>query len=82
MASDMAMRTMDEKLEEDSKHLDYVLESPADLLYKNEEEEPELHARTYIALAAMCLMNLVPVFALQGPSAVVCTHCNANDYMD
>jgi hypothetical protein len=41
------------------------------LVYDNDEEEPELHAKTYIALAAMFLLNFVQVLALQGPPAVV-----------
>ncbi|KAJ9602586.1 hypothetical protein H2200_012779 [Cladophialophora chaetospira] len=36
-----------------------------------DEEEPQLHARTYIALAAMFLLNFVQVFALTGPPAVL-----------
>ena len=39
--------------------------------YDDEEQEPELHARTYFALAAMFLLNLVQVLALQGAPAVV-----------
>lgn len=35
------------------------------------DEEPELHARTYLALAAMFLLNMVQVLALQGPPTVV-----------
>lgn len=34
--------------------------------------EPKLHVRTYIALAAMVLLNYIQVLALQGPPAVVC----------
>lgn len=41
-------------------------------IYDNAEEEPELHARTYIALTSMVVLNFVQVFALQGPPAVVC----------
>lgn len=41
------------------------------LVYDDVDEEPELHARTYIALAAMFLLNLVQVVALLGPPAVV-----------
>lgn len=41
-------------------------------VYDDNEEEPELHARTYTALAAMFFLNLVQVLALQGPPAVVC----------
>jgi hypothetical protein len=40
-------------------------------VYEDNDEEPELHARTYFALAAMFLLNLVQVLALQGPPAVV-----------
>jgi len=41
------------------------------LVYDNDEQEPEVHIRTYLALAAMFLLNLVQVFGLQGPAAVV-----------
>ena len=41
------------------------------LVYDDVEEEPEIHMRTYVALASMFLLNLVQVFALQGPPAVV-----------
>jgi len=41
------------------------------LTYDDIDEEPELHVRTYVALASMFLLNLVQVFALQGPPAVV-----------
>lgn len=41
------------------------------LVYDNPDEEPELHVRTIIACIAMFLLNLVQVFALQGPPAVV-----------
>lgn len=44
-----------------------------DMEYANEDEEPELHARTYIALAAMFLLNFVQVLALLGPPAGVRT---------
>ncbi|MCJ1475734.1 hypothetical protein MMC13_004398 [Lambiella insularis] len=48
------------------------LASPSDnLVYDNVEEEPELTARTWIALGAMFLLNLVQVLALQGPPAVL-----------
>lgn len=41
------------------------------LVYDDADEEPELHARTYIALISMFFLNLVQVVALQGPPAVV-----------
>lgn len=46
-------------------------QSTRDLVYDNADEEPELHFRTYIAIAAMFLLNLTQVFALQGPPVVV-----------
>lgn len=39
--------------------------------YNDDNHEPELHARTYSAIAAMFLLNMVQVLALQGPPAVV-----------
>ena len=41
------------------------------LVYDHDEEEPELRMRTYIALAAMFLLNYVGIIALQGPPSVV-----------
>ncbi|KAI6882843.1 hypothetical protein KC334_g16297, partial [Hortaea werneckii] len=46
-------------------------QSTHDLVYDNADEEPELHFRTYIAIAAMFLLNLTQVFALQGPPVVL-----------
>ena len=46
-------------------------DSNINLVYDNEEVEPEIHARTWVALAAMFLLNYVQVFALQGPPAVL-----------
>ena len=36
------------------------------------EEEPELHARTWIAVAAMFMVSFTGVLALNGPPTVVC----------
>ena len=58
-----------EKAFEDADHIEKTA-SDENLVYDG-EEEPELHMRTYIALASMFLLNLVQVFALQGPPAVV-----------
>ena len=41
------------------------------LHYDEGDQEPELHARTYVALFAMFMLNGVQVLALQGPPAVV-----------
>lgn len=43
-----------------------------DLIYDDIENEPELHFRTWIALASMWLYNYVIVFTLLSPPAVVC----------
>jgi hypothetical protein len=61
-----------EKSFEDVKHIEHVLPSTDNLVYDRDNEEPELHARTYLAVAAMFLLNLVQVLALQAPPAVVC----------
>ena len=65
---------------EEEKHLENVLSSATstpNLVYNDNDEEPELHARTYFALTAMFFLNLVQVFALQGPPAVVRNDCEA-----
>ncbi|KAK5049302.1 hypothetical protein LTR84_004231 [Exophiala bonariae] len=41
------------------------------IVYEAVDEEPKLHVRTYVALFAMFLLNLVQVVALQGPPAVL-----------
>lgn len=60
-----------EKNSEKVEHLEQVVTETGNLVYNDNEEEPELHARTYFALAAMFTLNLVQVVALQGPPAVV-----------
>jgi hypothetical protein len=64
---------IDEKAFADEKHTENILTSTetANLVYDDNDEEPELHTRTYFALLAMFFLNLVQVFALQGPPAVV-----------
>lgn len=62
---------VDEKAFDEGKQLEHVVTSSENLVYDDDEEEPELHIRTYFALAAMFLLNLVQVLALQGPPAVV-----------
>lgn len=54
---------------EDTKSLDLNL--PVDLAYDNEEEEPALHSRTYLALVALFVLNFVQVVALTGPPMIV-----------
>jgi hypothetical protein len=55
----------------EEEQVERVATSDRNLVYDDNDEEPELHARTYFALAAMFLLNLVQVLALQGPPAVV-----------
>lgn len=43
----------------------------ANLIYADDEEEPQFHARTYIAVFALFFLNFVQVFALTGPPEVV-----------
>lgn len=64
-----------EKTGQDVKHVECVSLASDNLEYDDINEEPELHARTYLALAAMFLLNMVQVFALQGPPAVVRNYC-------
>jgi hypothetical protein len=45
------------------------------LVYDHDDEEPGIHTRTYLAVAAMFLLNTVQVIALQGPPAVVSYNC-------
>ena len=74
-----AQSSADEKTLEEEKHLERVVTSSANLVYDDNDEEPELHARTYFALAAMFLLNLVQVLALQGPPSVVRTDRDAKN---
>jgi hypothetical protein len=72
MSSEATTLSVNEKKPADANHQeDLTNPPPNDLVYDDDDEEPELHARTYLALAAMFLLNLVQVLALQGPPAVV-----------
>jgi hypothetical protein len=75
MSSKAATDDVNEKTSTEEQHLKHVPDSAADLVYDNDDEEPELHMRTYVALLAMFFLNLVQVFALQGPPAVVSVVC-------
>ena len=67
------VHTADEKSESmvNQQHMEKVDTNEGNLVYTDVDEEPELHARTYIALLSMFALNLVQVFALQSPPAVV-----------
>lgn len=63
-------KTPSEKMSVEAKHVEETITEEGNLIYDG-EEEPEIHMRTWIALASMFILNLVQVFALQGPPAVV-----------
>jgi hypothetical protein len=75
MSSPAALEGLDphkkENVAEQSQHVENTKEEIEENLVYEEDEEPELHAQTYFALAAMFLLNLVQVFALLGPPTVV-----------
>ena len=62
----------------EEKHLERVPTPNSNFVYDHDDDEPELHLRTYFALAAMFLLNLVQVLALQAPPAVVRNDYGAN----
>ncbi len=61
----------DAKTHGDSAFVETARPPSSDLNYDEAELEPAIHARTYFALVAMFLLNMVQVLALQGPPAVV-----------
>lgn len=63
---------MDDQTE--SVKVENVGASQDDLTYSG-DVEPELHLQTWIAVAAMFMLNFVQVFALTGPPAVVSDNC-------
>ena len=70
-----AISPHNEKTLTEEKHVEEDVTSEPNLVYDDVDEEPELHARTYLALGAMFLFFFVDVFALQGPPAVVGGRC-------
>ena len=65
-----------EKAAIEAHHLERASSPEKNLMYAEDDEEPEIHIRTYLAVAAMFLLNLVQVFALQGPPVVVSLACS------
>lgn len=47
--------------------------SDGNLHYENDEEEPEIHARTYVAVGSVIVFTIAGLLSLQGPPAVVRT---------
>lgn len=64
---------------EQFRHVENTKEQIEENLVYDEDEEPQLHAQTYFALAAMFVLNLVQVFGLLGPPAAVCQLVRQND---
>lgn len=75
--------SMDEKQDfsMNEKHFENSPEEAKNLSYNDDEEEPEIHMRTWVALGAMWLLNFVQVVALQGPPAVVSINIPAGSLM-
>ncbi len=61
--------TVDEK--QGNRHLEHAESYPENLHYDNEDEEPELHMRTYVALAAFISLQVTITLAVQGPPVAV-----------
>lgn len=52
-------------------HVETVDPAKGDLVYDDADHEPELHYKTYIALGAMFLLNLVNTFSIFSPPVAV-----------
>ncbi|KIX93008.1 uncharacterized protein Z520_11281 [Fonsecaea multimorphosa CBS 102226] len=50
---------------------EHVETTDGNLYYENDEEEPELHARTYLAVFSVIVFTIAGLLALQGPPAVL-----------
>lgn len=46
------------------------------LVYADDEHEPIIHARTWIAVASLCVWSFAQLFAILGPPAIV-SHASA-----
>lgn len=68
---DGTVSSVNGKHDAEEKYLERTHALDGNLVYADEEQEPELHARTYVAVASMFLLNLVQLVALQGPPALV-----------
>jgi hypothetical protein len=58
--------------EELTQHEEHKKEGePENLVYANDEEEPELHFRTWLAVFAMCMINYAALIAITGVPSMV-----------
>lgn len=74
MSPEIAVPTVmgDEKEPNHQENVEMISESDVrNITYDLAEVEPEIHLRTYLAVASMVLINFVQVLALQGPPTVV-----------
>lgn len=56
---------------EPKRMLSVVSDDMHNLVYVNEDEEPELHWRTYVALIALFMLNFAQLVALNSPTSIV-----------
>ncbi len=57
----------------EAEHGELAPESPlGNLEYREDDQEPEIHIRTWLAVAAMTILNFVALVALTGPPTMVC----------
>lgn len=61
----------DEKQFAREQRLETLIPAEGNLVYDDAEHEPELHYKTYIALGAMFLLNLVNTFSIFSPPVAV-----------
>lgn len=67
------MSTTRGSLEKDVNNIEHLERSGStpDAQIFTDDEEPELHMKTWLALAAMCILQYVTLLALVGPPTVV-----------
>lgn len=61
----------DEKRFLREQQLETVVPAEGNIVYEDADHEPELHYKTYIALGAMFLLNLVNTFSIFSPPVAV-----------
>ena len=60
------------KVEAGSEHDEHSKEHDVqNLMYADDDREPEIHFRTWIAVLAMCVLDYVQLVALTGPPTIV-----------
>ena len=56
-----------------SEHEKTAFPEAQNLVYADDEHEPKLHARTWVALIALCTQQFIQSYSILGPPAIVCT---------